>query len=384
MNSNYKATMPNQKKPRLLVLLGTKAQFIKMAPLLLTMEKRTVPYTLVYSGQHSETFEAMQAAFGTREPDQNLMPSFEADTHLSFFGWTVRFWLRALRKRYRKLWRSHEILIIHGDTASTLYGAVLGRLFGMRVAHIEAGLRSDTLWDPFPEEMIRRLVSRLTSLHYCPSEWACSNLIRSTGSVINTHGNTLFDSLKMAIERQAADSSTPLVTEDSDLVYGIVSMHRNENLSRKGRLEELMQCVMQAAEMIPIKFVLHPATRKRMERSGWMDRLSSCSGIELLNRMEYFQFMELLLRARFLLTDGGSNQEEAAQLGIPCLLLRKTTERTDGLESTVEISGLRKERILRFVAKHKESRWQEFFAFDRVSSPSKIIAASLEKELSEN
>lgn len=370
-------SLPNAK---ILVLIGTKAQFVKMAPVLLDMDERSVPYSLVYTGQHSETFEDLEAAFGTRRPDSVLISAFEADTHLSFAGWTIRFWIHAMKTKFRNIWREHDILVVHGDTASTLYGAIIGRLFQKKVAHIEAGLRSPKLGDPFPEELIRRLVSKLATLHYCPDDWACSNLRGVSGTLVNTHGNTLLDSLQMALDR-LPDAPLEMNNNDKAPDYGIVSMHRNENLSQKKRFETLMKTILQVSEMIPIKFVMHSTTRKKLQRTGWLKKLSACENIQLLNRMDYFDFIALLTHSTFLLTDGGSNQEEAAQLGIPCLLLRNSTERKDGLSSNVELSRLEPERIRSFVAQHRSSTWDRIIHHDNQIPPSRVITESLREQL---
>lgn len=364
---------------KVLVLLGTKAQFVKMAPVLLAMDRFSVPYSLVYTGQHSETFEAMEAAFGTRPADASLIPDFEADTHSSFLRWTIRFWLTAFKQSYRAQWRSHRIILIHGDTASTLYGAVLGKLFRMRVAHIEAGLRSTRLLDPFPEEIIRRLVSKMTTIHYCPDDWACANLRGANGTRLNTEGNTLFDSLQLALEQPDVRGFCSEAPDEEP--YGIVSMHRNENLSRSRRFKSLISIILRVADDVRLKFVMHPATRKRLARSGWLDRLQEHENIHLLDRMDYFRFVALLANARFLMTDGGSNQEEAAELGIPCLLLRKSTERRDGLGTNVELSNLDPDRIASFVRRHRRSAWGMHAAQNVETSPSRIIAESLRWEL---
>ena len=154
---------PEVAHPRLLILVGTKAQFIKTAPVLRELDKQGIAYRLVYTGQHSETFDLLEAAFGTRAPDEILVPDFEAATHQSFLSWCLRFWWATLRRITGGHWRGTHIGLVHGDTASTLFGALAVRLAGGRVGHIEAGLRSTKLLEPFPEEIIRRLVSRLSA-----------------------------------------------------------------------------------------------------------------------------------------------------------------------------------------------------------------------------
>ena len=317
------------------VFIGTKAQFIKTAPVLLEMDRRGVPYTLVYTGQHSETFNELEQAFGTRPADDVLVPKFEAATKLKFLRWTLRFWWEVGARLWRGDWKEGDIGIVHGDTASTLFGALAMRLSGVKVGHVEAGLRSPKILDPFPEEGIRRLVSRISHIHFVPDATAEANLARSSGHVINTHGNTLKDALMMALGKIA-----PSPESGGAGGYAVVSLHRNENLSRNAEFSLLMQSILDASRTIPVKFVLHPATREKLSRGSWGSRLKNAPGIELLDRMDYPAFIRLLTGARFLMTDGGSNQEEAAMLGLPTLLLRRTTERADGLNDEVVLSNL--------------------------------------------
>lgn len=336
--------------PCLLVLVGTKAQFIKTAPVLRELDHRKMSYRLVYTGQHSETFDTLEKAFGTRTADENLVPGMEAATNSSFASWSLSFWRRALLRRLRREWRGTRIVLVHGDTASTLYGALLGRLVGAKVAHIEAGLRSPRLLDPFPEELIRRVVSRLSVLHFPPDLTAARNLKGRAGRVVTTSGNTLRDALTLAL--QSAD----VEKAGGGGGYAIASIHRTENLA-EGRLDGLMEQVLKASTVVPIRFVLHPVTRSRLAVTGWMDRLQRNGGVQLLERMDYPAFVRLMLDAAFLMTDGGSNQEEAAMLGLPTLLLRKATERHDGLGDNIVLSGLNGEVIQDFVSKHAGARW---------------------------
>src|SRR5690606_32349840 len=128
--------------PPFLVLIGTKAQFIKTAPILREMDLRGLPYTLVYTGQHSETFELLERTFATRPAQDVVVRHEEAATSYTFLRWSLLYWLQILRRIARGAWKAHRLAVVHGDTASTLFGAIAARLAGIPVAHIEAGLRS--------------------------------------------------------------------------------------------------------------------------------------------------------------------------------------------------------------------------------------------------
>ena len=116
-------------------------------------------------------------------------------------------------------------------------------------------------------------------------------------------------------------------------------MHRSENLFRRARLEGLLDILREIAVRLPVRFVLHPVTRRRLETLGLIDRVAAMPGVSLVARMDFFRFIGMVRNAAVVLTDGGSNQEECAMLGVPCVLLRRATERRDGLDSNVVISG---------------------------------------------
>lgn len=340
-------------EPGILVLVGTKAQYIKTAPVLRELDRRGISYRLVYTGQHSETFDALEAAFGTRPPDDVLVPRFEAATHASFLRWTLRHWLAVVHRLCTHAWRGTKVGLVHGDTASTLFGALAVRFAGGCVGHIEAGLRSPRLMEPFPEELVRRAVSRLSTWHYVPDAEAEANLRDARGMVVHTHGNTLRDALAVAL-----DGMGTLPAYGGQQGHAVVSIHRSENLSRRAIFDLLLEEVVEVSRLLQVKFVLHPVTRERIRASGWLPALRQAPGIELLERMDYPAFVRLLVGSRFLMTDGGSNQEEAAMLGLPTLLLRRATERADGLGDNVVLSGLRRDVIREFATVHAASAWR--------------------------
>lgn len=362
------SSAPEVPRRKLLVLIGTKAQLIKMAPVLRRMETEAIPYHLVYTGQHSETFRELESLFGLRGADDVLVADFEAATHASFARWTARFWVEVTRRIRSGAWRDCGIGLVHGDTASTLFAAIAMRIAGVPVAHVEAGLRSPRLLDPFPEEIVRRLVSRLACMHYAPDAHATSQLAGVAGEVVETGGNTLRDALLFALDRMQAP-------EPGSGGYAVVSLHRNENLSSRPRFDSLMQVVLDATRHCELRFVLHPATRARLQATGWGERLQLNPRIRLVDRMDYLQFVECLIGSSFLMTDGGSNQEEAAMLGLPTLLLRRETERPDGVGLNVVLSRLDRGTIREFVERHAGQRWQ--LAGVESASPSRRIVEHL-------
>lgn len=357
-----------------LVLIGTKAQYIKTAPILRELDRRGIAYNLVYTGQHSETFDLLEAAFGTRPADDVMVPHFEAATHKTFAQWTFAFWRAAFARIARRRWKHARYGLVHGDTASTLFTAIALRLAGAKVVHVEAGLRSPKLLEPFPEEIVRRLVSRVTALHCAPDASAIANLRGQRGRIVDTGGNTLRDALAMALSRWDVPPE-----RGGEGGYAVASIHRSENMSQRANLDLLMEEVIATAAKTPVRFVLHPVTRERIRSSGWIERLQSQPGLTMLDRMDYPDFVRLLIGASFLMTDGGSNQEEAAMMGLPTLLLRRATERPDGLGDNVVLSELDRDRIRAFVDAHAGGTWT--LRFKEGTSPSSVIVDVLEDAL---
>lgn len=332
------------------VLIGTKAQLVKMAPIIRELRDKKVPYRFVLSGQHTETIGDLIEVFGITSADDVLVDNGESDTQMRLVTW-LYLAIKAVRKReYFK--NDTKVLLVHGDTLSTLLGAVLGWLYGVPIAHIEAGLRSFDFFNPFPEELIRIIVSRLTNIHYCSSEWALKNLksVKKGSILVNTKENTILDSLRFSI--------TQMKLSEDEAAYAVVSLHRHENLSNPKKFQNIMNVLLSIADKLTVKFILHPVTKKKLQSSGWYEKLVMHKNIELKARVDYVSFSNLLFRSKFLITDGGSNQEEAYHIGLPCLLFRKKTERKEGLGDNVVVSNYNEEVILDFVNNQMACDWQ--------------------------
>lgn len=328
------------------VLLGTRAQLIKMAPVILEFERRDRPMRLIMTGQHKETMDRLLADFGIVTPPIYLYIGHEVTSIGRVIPWFLRCLWRLLRdaKTLFPVAGGKGIVLVHGDTFSTLLGALAGKLTGQCVGHVESGLRSFRIFHPFPEELTRLAVFRLTDIAFCPDDWAASNLKAYSARVVNTAGNTLRDALRIALA-----VNRPLPLEVPTKAFGVVSLHRFENIFREERLRHILAMIEEAALRYPLVFVLHPATRRNLEKFGLLERLERHPGISLCPRMGYFEFVSLINVATFVVTDGGSNQEELSYLDKPTLLMRQATERQEGLGSNVVLSGYERAKLLVFL-----------------------------------
>lgn len=223
----------------------------------------------------------------------------------------------------------------------------MGKVHGIRVAHIGSGLRSFRLGHPFPEEITRLVTFWMSDLYFCPGEWAVRNLRSFKGTKIDTKFNTLLDSLELAQTSRLA--TVPLPTKP----YCIVTLHRFENVYRKEVFIRNLDLIEIIAKHMRVVFILHPLTQKKLLQFNLFDRLSSNSNIELHKRYDYFRFVKIIIGSEFLVSDGGSNQEECFYLGKPCLLLRKATERQEGLGRTTVISHYDATTVEHFLSNYK-------------------------------
>jgi UDP-N-acetylglucosamine 2-epimerase (non-hydrolysing) len=271
--------------------------------------------------------------------------------------------------------RPRGIVVVHGDTVSTVMGAVLAKLNGWRVAHVEAGLRSFDFLHPFPEEIDRVIASRFVDFHFCPNAWAAGNLAKLRGEKIDTQQNTLLDALAIAQETPLESATLSALPAGRFFVF---VMHRQENLYDAGLVRDLVDRVVAQSRSDPCVFILHHLTEAALAEQGHLDRLRATPGIRLVPRLPYVEFMKVLARATYVVTDGGSNQEECYYLGKPCLILRKVTERTEGLGENVLLSRLDPLAIEAFLA--APDAYRRAPVESRIS-PSEIIARRLAQAL---
>ncbi len=349
------------------IVVGTKAQLIKMAPIMKQLAEQGIDYNYISTGQHRETIDDILANFAIKRPDYTTYTGKDITSVLQMLAWSLRTLAHTLRHR-RQIFRSDKngIVLVHGDTFSTLLGALMGKLAGLKVGHVESGLRSFNLLHPFPEELTRLLTFRLSDYLFAPGAWASGNLKKYRGETVNTVNNTLLDSLSVALPaiRQIDDIALP------EKPFGVVTLHRFENIHSKAALERLITLVERISRHKRLLFILHKPTEIKLRKFGLYRQLADNPNIELLPRFDYFRFIKLIMEAEFVVSDGGSNQEECLFLGKPILLLRKATERKEGLERNCVLSNYDTGIIDAFIADPGKHRFEPLELAD---SPSRII-----------
>ena len=331
------------------VFVGTQAEYIKMSPLLWRMESTGLPYRLIDSGQHADRSESFRDELGLRAPDHAMGGTRSVDSVPAALWWTARLGRKlALPRRLDRtvFGGCPGICVVHGDTPTTLIGALMAKRAGLALAHVEAGLRTHRWLHPFPEEIIRVVVDRLADLLFAPNDEAADELRkrRVRGRIITGSSNTISDALRAALEsRPAGTPTTPDMSggarshsSQSRSHPVVVTMHRVENLHRRRRMQALVHTITQLAQTTPVRWYVHEPTRRALGSAGLAGL--EASGVELVPMVPYAEFVRTLARAPFAITDGGSIQEECALLGVPVLLWRDRTDRADGLGSNVMLS----------------------------------------------
>ncbi len=340
-------------KEKIFFFIGTTAELIKVFPIMKELERRSKSYQLIASGQNKLDGDII---FRTeiRPVDIQLSDSDINQSVFSLFSWffltTVKS-LFKLRTYFKGSNRDNTVLIVHGDTISTVMGALLGKFFRLKIIHIEAGLRSYNFFNPFPEEIDRMIVSKLADIHCCPNSWALKNVEKKSGLKVNTFQNTLLDSLNFAL---SIEKKSDLYNELSSKDFFIFVFHRQENLFNEELLKTIFAKVIEYSENnIQCLLIMHKPTEAALRKANMLEDIRVRTSIKITNRLSYFDFMDVLSMSKFIVTDGGSNQEESYYFGKPCLILRKTTERNEGVGENVVLSHLKMNKIDEFFANYK-------------------------------
>lgn len=299
-------------------VVGARPNFVKIAPIVAEMKRRRdhIQQILVHTGQHYD--DAMSEAFfrDLEIPEADINLGIGSGSHTQQSA-SIMLAFEPVLEREKPDW-----VVVTGDVNSTFACAFVASRCGIRVAHVEAGLRSFDR--TMPEEFNRILTDQLSDLLLTPSADADDNLAREgiPKDRIVRVGNVMIDSLLRALPRTKSSS----VLERLNLEpreYAIVTMHRPSNVDDAVVLAELIKALETISEQLPVVIPLHPRTRANLSRFG----INPSSKVRVIEPLGYLDFLALLSQARLALTDSGGIQEETTVLGIPCLTMRENTER---------------------------------------------------------
>lgn len=332
------------------LVLGTRPEVVKIAPLYLELKKsKKFRPILINTGQHKEMVDSMFKWFGIKE-DFNLKLMTENQT---LAGITARV-IESVTSVFEKV--KPDMVLVEGDTVSVMATSIAAFYLKIPVVHLEAGLRTDEIYNPFPEEMARRLVSRLAAVHLAPTKKAVLNLKKENvlKNVFFT-GNTVIDALlftKKEIEKRYS-SFAPLIVPGLNFKKNkviLVTMHRRENFGTAHReiaktLIKILNTFPETAVLLPMH--LNPNVRKVIEPV-----LRKHERAFLIEPPGYVPFIYAMQNSFLVLTDSGGVQEEAPSLGKPVLVLRTTTERPEGVEAgSAKLVGINPKNIFKETSK---------------------------------
>jgi UDP-N-acetylglucosamine 2-epimerase (non-hydrolysing) len=323
---------------RVCVTLGTRPEAIKLAPVIQTFRQNPAYTThVVLTGQHREMVDQVMQLFNLRvDQDLQIMQPRQTLTEI-----TCRS-LRGLEALYTEI--NPQMVIAQGDTTTAFAAALAAFYQKIPVGHVEAGLRTDELFDPYPEEANRRLISQISQLHFAPTDLSVKNLQRSgvTGSIHQT-GNTVIDALLQVAASQPACDIPGLDWQQYRTI--LATVHRRENWGAP--LENIAQGFLSVLEKFPDTALLLPLHRNPTVREPLQAILGKHPRIFLTEPLDYTALVGAIQRCYLVLTDSGGLQEEAPSLGKPVLVLRQTTERPEAVTAgTAKLVGTDPDQIL--------------------------------------
>lgn len=322
-------------KIKILSIFGTRPEAIKMAPLVQELKKRDIfQCEVAVTAQHREMLDQVLSLFNVKA-DYDLDIMTEKQT---LFSITTKA-LLGLRNVLDA--SKPDMVLVHGDTTTTFAGALAAFYDGIKVGHVEAGLRTHNKWLPFPEEMNRKLTGSLSDVHLAPTETARNNLLQEGIKPQNIFitGNTVIDALKTTVKQDFIFSTDILNNIDykSQKVV-LVTAHRRENLGKP--LENICHAILKLANSFPEIKVIYPVHLNPAVKDVAFGILGGHENIKLLEPLNTDEMHNLMARCYMVMTDSGGLQEEAPSLGKPVLVLRHETERPEAVEAgTVKVVG---------------------------------------------
>lgn len=363
------------KEKNIYLFIGTTAELIKVAPVIKRLKDKKTDLRIITSGQNKVNFQLLKPLIGKQEAYNSFKVKrlkIPLGIYLEFVVWIIKSFTNYLlffRQEFKDVDKKNILFIVHGDTISALLGALIAKLHGLKLAHIESGYRSFNFFEPFPEEFCRFVVSRLSDMLFCPNDWCLSNVKNNGGIKISTGQNTVYESCMNALKIKTDNRCLKII---GNCKFFILVLHRQEHMLFKKELAKkyinlLLSC---AGKNMKCLFVIHPITERFLKNENMLEQIKKNQNIITVPRVPYLEFMKILSKCEFIATDGGTNQQEAYYLGKPCLLLRKYTEQIEGLDSNATLAKDDMEIVRNFLTNYKSK------VSKRVTlkvSPSKIV-----------
>jgi UDP-N-acetylglucosamine 2-epimerase (non-hydrolysing) len=333
-----------------MVVVGTRPEIVKMAPIIRALKRSSVPFTFVHCGQHYDYNMSQQFIEELELP----LPDYGFKVKVASAGVQTARIMALMDKLLAKTVPS--LVLVEGDTNTVLAAALAANRRGVAVGHVEAGLRSFDL--RMPEEHNRRLTDHLSALLFAPTEWAKANLERENvwGKIYVT-GNTVIDAVNQHLP--IAERKSKILSQIRFERFALATAHRAENVDDLAVLKNFIDAF--AESPVPVVYPMHPRTRKRLRQNGLLARVMQCGNVQVLPPLGYLDFLVLMRRCELIVTDSGGIQEEATAPLIrkPVLVIRLSTERTEAVEAGfAKVVGTEKHQILTAIKTTLDSKKQ--------------------------
>lgn len=361
--------------------MGTTAEFIKLAPVIKELRRKKIKFKIITSGQNPINFKDLKGYTEPIKSDIALKKKASKSSILLFLTWALRSLFEgftSLKMEFKGLNKDNSYFIVHGDTISSTIGSLIAKFHGLKLIHIESGLRSFSFFEPFPEEICRIINMRLADILFCPNQWAVNNIKTLKGSIIDTKQNTLAETFKWAMR-----INKNLDFKKKYQKYYILYIRRQEHLYfQKGWTKKIINTILNNVPTdFNCLFSMHFLNKNLLPKNSTGNIQNKQASflrnkLTTIEKLPYVKFMKLMNQAEFIATDGCTNQEEASYMGLPLLALRNRTERIEGLGKNVIISRGNESIIKAFLKNYKKYRNKPLYFKER---PSKIIVDYLFK-----
>lgn len=324
---------------KVMLIFGTRAEAIKVAPVIKELYKRKNIKTIVcITAQHREMLDQVLNTFDIK-PDIDLDIMKQGQTLSDI---TTRV-IKGMEPIFEK--EKPDLVLVHGDTNTTFSAALSAFYYKIPIGHIEAGLRTRNKYAPFPEEMNRQMVSCLADLNFAPTKLAKQNLLdekRNENSIFVT-GNTVIDALKITVSDNYKHEVLDSIPNNSRII--LLTAHRRENLGKN--MENIFNAVNKLTEEYEDIYVIYPMHKNPAVRELAIKILGDNNKVKLIEPLDVLDFHNFMSKSYLILTDSGGIQEEAPSMGKPVLVMRDTTERPEGIEAgTLKLVGTDEKEII--------------------------------------
>jgi UDP-N-acetylglucosamine 2-epimerase (non-hydrolysing) len=337
-------------------------------------------YRVVLSGQTGVNFKEFEKLIGKQEIYYAFSAKPNNPSPLYFALWSLRTAFAVIlwvKKEFTKEKNKKSLLLVQGDTVTATIGAVASYFGRVKLVHVEAGLRSHNILEPFPEEICRNLISYFADINFCPNKSAFQNIKNRKGVKVDSGWNTSVEALHLALK---LNTSSELLNSLKKKPYFIFILHRQEHMYiRKKDAKKLIEIVTKSTKKnINCLFIAHDVTKMHLINLGLWENIQRNKNIKVVQHLPFLEFIHVLKNADFIATDGGGNHTESHFLGLPCLILRRNTEQNEGIGENVVLSKEEPKIIENFINNYKKFRRSQ----KKISTwPSKIIVDKLYENL---